>query len=300
MNTNQLEYFMLVYRTRSVSEAAAMIPMSTQGVNKSLRSLEKELGVGLFTIDANGNRVPTRYADALAEYASIVAEKHQALREEFSRIEAEDSAKIRISACAGIPRFAGNDLVGAFLKAHPTCKIQMHEMNDPSCDEALKHGMADIALTLIPFDPDLITKQLYSEGVYLWVNRSNPLFRHDTLTFEDLRGQRLSTSGEGIKLHTRLIDELAKRGIETKAIVESSEMFRHYQDALSNDMIGLTVENLANDALFCQSSDVRAIKLEGMQWTIGISRVPGRILAPHNQKFFDFTVQWFKEHRSSN
>lgn len=174
MNTDQLEYFMLVYRTRSASEAAAMIPMSTQGLNKSIRSLEKELGVSLFTIDANGGRIPTRYADALAVYAAHMEKERQELFEEYSRIDAERVRLVRLAACNGLPRFAGIDLVHDFKKSHPDIEVQMREMSDPSCDEAIKHGMADLALTLLPFDTGLVTTTLYSEGVYLWVNANNP------------------------------------------------------------------------------------------------------------------------------
>ena len=299
MNMDQLEYFMLVYRTRSVSEAAAMIPMSTQGLNKSIRSLEKELGVNLFAIDANGSRIPAQYAEALAIFAARIEKERQKLFEEYSRIDAERVRLVRLAACNGLPRFAGIDLVHDFKESHPDIEVQMREMSDPSCDEAIKHGMADIALTLLPFDPGLVTTTLYSEGVYLWVNTSNPLAARDSLTFEDLAGEKLSTSGEGIKLHTRLMDELRKRNIKIAGSVESPEMFRHYQDALSNGMIGLTVENLAKDELFCQSPEVRAIRLEGMQWTIGISHLHGRVLAPHNQEFLDFAIRWFKKHRPS-
>ena len=53
MYREQLEYFALAYRLGSFSAAAKRVPMSPQGIAKSVRSLEGELGVTLFEAAAN-------------------------------------------------------------------------------------------------------------------------------------------------------------------------------------------------------------------------------------------------------
>ncbi len=54
MHSEQLRFFKLLYQIRNASAAARLIPMSPQGLMKSIRSLETELGVPLFIIDKNG------------------------------------------------------------------------------------------------------------------------------------------------------------------------------------------------------------------------------------------------------
>lgn len=63
MNTEQLYYFELAYSEGSFSAAARKVPVSHQGLTKSIRSLERELGVALFTPDPEtGLPAPTPYA----------------------------------------------------------------------------------------------------------------------------------------------------------------------------------------------------------------------------------------------
>ena len=54
MNSEQLYYFQLAYSEGNFSAAARRVPMSLQGLTKSIRALERELGVTLFVPDPDG------------------------------------------------------------------------------------------------------------------------------------------------------------------------------------------------------------------------------------------------------
>ena len=72
MNTEQLYYFELAYTEGSFSAAARKVPVSHQGLTKSIRSLERELGVTLFAPDPDtGLPAPTPYAQELYEFVTV-------------------------------------------------------------------------------------------------------------------------------------------------------------------------------------------------------------------------------------
>ena len=60
MNLAQLEYFEAVYARRSYATAAKDIPMSHQGLLKSMVALQGELGVPLFCTAEGSSTVPLR------------------------------------------------------------------------------------------------------------------------------------------------------------------------------------------------------------------------------------------------
>ena len=68
MNFNQLEYFIALYQTRSVTKAAKSLFMTRQALSLGLSALEEELGVPLFIRMSSGLE-PTKEGEILFRYA---------------------------------------------------------------------------------------------------------------------------------------------------------------------------------------------------------------------------------------
>lgn len=79
MDFSNLEYFCQLYTHRSFSLAAEQIPMTTQGLRKSIRTLELELGASLCFSTKNGvqfteagERLYRFSLNALPQYHSLL------------------------------------------------------------------------------------------------------------------------------------------------------------------------------------------------------------------------------------
>lgn len=97
MNTEQLYYFELAYTEGSFSAAARKVPVSHQGLTKSIRSLERELGVTLFAPDPDtGLPAPTPYAQELYEFVTVFHSNLRLLNEAFKRLRGEESYTVRL------------------------------------------------------------------------------------------------------------------------------------------------------------------------------------------------------------
>lgn len=84
MNFNQLEYFIALYQTRSVTKAAKSLFMTRQALSLGLSAMEEELGVPLFIRMSSGLE-PTKEGEILFHYAS---EAIKARDEAVSQIQA--------------------------------------------------------------------------------------------------------------------------------------------------------------------------------------------------------------------
>ncbi|MBO4365179.1 MAG: LysR family transcriptional regulator [Eggerthellaceae bacterium] len=297
MNKDQLSYFTIVYRTRNIATAAAQVPMSTQGLSKSMRALESELGVPLFTIDANGGRIPTAYGDAFMRFAERVESEYDLMQHEFDRIRANEQRTIRLASALGVAGFAGEACATAFQQIHPDITVELTEYTDYHCDKKVREGAADLGLTLAPFDDDLITVPLYREHFFVWVNRANPLSQHETISMMDLHGQSLSDFSERLKCHATLMTLMEQAGAQAVLVNSTDEVFWHYQNAAENKALGLAVEHLTHERMFCQLPDVVAVPLEDMTWQIGLSYSPTRPLSEHERTFLDFAIEFFRHQR---
>lgn len=290
MYTEQLEYFKLAYGTRSFSAAAKQVPMSSQGLTKSIRALESELGVELFAADKAGALRPTAYADALIEFTRTYDSGFKALSEAFEHIRAAEKHTVRLGASLGIIGLLGHNFLDGFRRKHSDVIIEISEENDAACDEHLKLGATDLALTLAPFDRDFDTEPLYSAPICFWVPVKSALGKREKLTIADLDGKAIALPGKDFKCYHSITAACAAAGVEPKEIVPSSEIFWLYEYAIDERGLGFSVGPHADLPMFQISDKVRCVPLEGFSWTFGLSRVSERALETHEQNLHDYLV----------
>ena len=74
MRTEDLKYVMEVYKTRSISKAAARLNISSQGLGKAIRAFEDELGCELFIREHTGV-VPTQVCEYIYNDLSEILDR---------------------------------------------------------------------------------------------------------------------------------------------------------------------------------------------------------------------------------
>lgn len=281
-----MEYFTFVYQARNYSAAARMIPMSPQGLAKSIHSLESELGVSLF-IDVNGALTPTPYADTFLKYVNTWEQNHLMLKEEFDKIRAKEHHEIRLGTSLGIIGFIGTDFITTFEKKHPEISIVYNELNDTYCEEGLLRGTYDFAFTLAPYKKEFVTKELYATQVYLWINLKKSKSLSDKLSIEDLRDKSIAMPGKDFRIYETIMELCRSKGITLHEVYASNEIFWLYEYASQGKGFAFTLPHLMDLSVFAHNEDVTALPLDGVCWRFGISYVSSRQLLPHEKLFFE-------------
>ena len=295
MYTEQLDYFMLAYRYRSFSAAVKQVPMSSQGLTKSIRALENELGVTLFAVDANGRLNPTPFADELQKFASQFDENRTCLAEAFERIRALERHEIRLGTSLGIIGLFGPGFLESFHSSHPDTHVTINEDSDDVCEANLARGTYDLAFTLAPYDPDFETEELFATRVCFWVPSADSLANRGELSVADLAGRTIAIPGKDFKCYRSLLSECDAAGIEIAEIVPSSEIFWIYEYALHGSGLGFTIEPHTQLPMFQTSEEVVAIPCKELSWRFGISRLKGRDSTPPEQAFCTYTVEYARK-----
>lgn len=294
MDKDQLHYFSIAYRTHNFAAAARSIPMSTQGLIKSIRSLEAELGVPLFSKDENGMSIPTAYADELKAFADDWNQNHHQLMRSFRQIEANRNKTVLLGASLGIMGFLGSSFLEGFRKKFPDMDVSYAEMSDRLCDDGLVEERYGIGFTLAPYDSRFETVELYSTPVCLWVNESDPLSRKDILSIDDLNGKSLALPGDDYKCCRNILDRCREKDVKPATVLESSEMFWLYNFAYQNRGLAFSAEHLG-ELPFFSGGAVRCIPLEGVTWRFGISALPRHAFTEEEKSFRGFCIEYCKE-----
>lgn len=286
MNLVQLEYFEAVFQKRSYAAAAKAIPMSHQGLLKSINALQKELGVPLFSVEEGSTVVvPTAYAMAFHEFVEAVRAGRDQLEGEFARI-VRDSSTVRLGASTGVLGLLGLVFLRSFRSRNPALSVLEEEVADLRCDERLADGTFDLGLTVGPFDERFETVPLYRMDRYVWISRRDRLARRESVAIDDLAARRVGVVGPSHKNYEQLLKLAKIRGIEFARVDTSSELFWLSQYAHGSGCISFTAYHVVS--LFERDSEIVARRFEGLPWEFGISWLKGKSLSDQERALVDY------------
>jgi len=139
----QLEVFLAVARSESVSRAAEELGMSQSAVSGALADLEQQFGIQLF--DRIGKRL------RLNALGRSLRPRGQALEEQAQELETALSSRsnvgpLRIGATLTIGNYVAMPLVALFMAEHPGARIELQIANTAEITRKVQNFEIDIGL----------------------------------------------------------------------------------------------------------------------------------------------------------
>lgn len=294
MQDYQLYYFSTLYKDRNAQSAAGKIPLSRQGLIKSLVGLENELGVKLFDDLKAPYCTPTVYGDIFFEFVSSVLKDYARLKHEFSHLKKLEEGVIHVCAAIGINSNFAAKVFQKFEKDYPEARIIVDEMSDFQCDEKLLSNDFSLGFTAFPYNDSFETIQLYETERYIWLNKNNPLAQKEVLHLQDIKDLNIGIIGVSFKNYTDLIklaekDEVSLRHIET--IAEMSALY-NYASKKNNCSFTIPSVDWIFQELFVDTEAPNAlIPFDSLPWKFGISWLKDRTLTQIEKQFVDYCIK---------
>jgi len=139
----QLEVFLAVARSESVSRAATELAMSQSAVSGSLADLESQFEIQLF--DRIGKRLQ------LSELGHRVRSRAEALCEQAKELEAAFESrsgvgKLRVGATLTIGNYIAVPILARFLEANPNADIELEIANTAEIARKVENFEIDVGL----------------------------------------------------------------------------------------------------------------------------------------------------------
>lgn len=184
MDFRKVQFFLVAARLGNLTEAAASLDMSQPALSKSIKSLEKTLGVRLLERGRFGVSV-TPFGQALVQHGQVVEAE---MRHALAQIQAMRGAQGG-HVLIGCGPTEATRLLPLALKALAQDRPEIQVTVLYGLNEALmpwvKQGEVDFALSSVPgraSDPDLTHEHLLTESATVVARTGHPLSVHKMVT----------------------------------------------------------------------------------------------------------------------
>lgn len=218
-----LEAFWAVVQKGTVLEAAKMVNLTQTGVTQRIRSLEKQLGVTLFTRSRKGMRL-TQEGESLLRYVQAARDLEGDTLSKISGKKESSYFEVCISGPSTLMRSRIIPRISAEIKKNPKLRVRFDITDTDSVLGKLKTGFAQIgALPANQVGLELDSKVLSPEryilvGPTAWKKRKleDILSKEaivdfdpqDTMTLDLLKKYKLSGKAQKLRHYANNIDAL--------------------------------------------------------------------------------------------
>ena len=168
MKLNQLRALITVAKAGSIREAAMQMHLTQPALSKSIRELEREMGVELLIRNARGTTL-TPYGAAVVKRSKAVDNEISKMREEVNSLKGASGGRLSIGFT---PPAAGEplaDAISALRSLRPGLDLQLLELRPGQITDGLRDGSLDIGVISRYGQPSL--------GNFDW----QPLYELETL-----------------------------------------------------------------------------------------------------------------------
>jgi DNA-binding transcriptional LysR family regulator len=180
----QLEVFLAVARSDSVSKAAAELAMSQSAVSGALADLEDQFEIKLF--DRIGKRLE------LSELGRSMRARAEALHEQALEFEGQltrrtDMGLLRLGATLTIGNYLMVPMMARFVRQHAGARVTLHVANTAEIARKVENFELDVALVEGELQqPDLAVTRWRDDELVVFCAPQHPFAKKRALSDEDL------------------------------------------------------------------------------------------------------------------
>lgn len=276
MEIRQLKYFLQVCEDKNLSKAAEHLFITQQGLSHSIKSMEKELGVVLFTRSNHGVRL-TDTTEAIRADVEAFLGDYEMLRQKIQDAAKATKGEIKISIPPGVTAMVMPELMIGFRQAYPQIDLQIFEESDMTCEKMVMEEEVDLGCALEPVDQAVFDYYPFiEEDVFLFVNKRNPLSLRKTVSFEDLKDEKFLFIDQNHKWYYTFLKCCERAGFTPNIAHLSSQV--EVLASLVQQNAGVTFYHQMAAARFLDDNTtiVPLDKGSGFNWAAGFITRKGR------------------------
>lgn len=190
MNLRQLEYFVAIAESGSLTQAAERLLVSQPSLSQQIRALEAELGGALLERLPRGVRLTAAGQELLGEARATLAHSQRARRVVRRALELEAGqleVAVTSSASLGILPAVLRD----WQSRHPEIEVSLIEFpHRRALEEAARDGVGDIAVSSMPEAWSGQVERLGWEEIVLVLPDGDPLLEREAVDLRELADRR--------------------------------------------------------------------------------------------------------------
>jgi DNA-binding transcriptional LysR family regulator len=223
MDHHQVLNFLAICEEMSFSRAAARRFISQQGLSKSVKQLENDLGVPLFIRNHRGLEL-TEFGAFLRKASESYINQHDYIIDALRQLKDASASHLSIGIAIGSSMVLPPRFFSAFITENPDVKLEIKSFFEDTCLKSVREYNMDLALSPAPIDFSAFDSIHHVRNkLFLAVGKTHPLAGVPSVQLRDLRDEAV------ISLNTHnhpqlLLTELCMRhGFKPKILLSGSE-----------------------------------------------------------------------------
>lgn len=240
MNINQLRNFYEIYRFRNITRAAEELFITQQGLSRSVKSLEKELGVPLFLRTSSGV-LPTPYSEAIVDDVKSILEKERTIIHKLSNLK-NDCEKILTIDCNRmyLDYFPPGTQERLEKEMFPNVSFIYQQCDEAKALEHVSAGEVDLAFISAPVDDERFSVfPLKTYQIMALVPAKDSLYEKEEIFLKDLEGKKVITFSEEWNVYHQFIKACKSHAIEPNVVYKALDLFHMAFLCRENEGIGI-------------------------------------------------------------
>lgn len=299
MNIKDLNSFLQICKEKSITKAAKTLYISPQGLSKTIKNLEKELGAALFLRNTNGIEI-TECGYILEKKAKEILAELEGIRTDINHIKESVKGKIRLISSYGVLRYLTPDYIMEFRKENPNIGLSYEEYPDVCIDKKIYEEEGDIGFAIGPVDLkkfDAIPLKTFQ--LKLLVNKKNSLSGKKAIKYTDLINENLIIESNKFKLHEIFIQRCSEEGIKPNILFETNGFSLCHKLCKENKGVSITVDFINKDM---KENNVTVVPFEDKKciWTIYLIKKREKNYEECIEIFKKFVLKWIRTIEEEN
>jgi DNA-binding transcriptional LysR family regulator len=193
MEQRSLLNFLSACEEKNLTKAADRRFITRQGLSKSLRELEDEMGVPLFERSRKGVEL-TAYGRVLEKAARAWIGQHDYIIETIKAMKEESNSRLILGIADSIIWALPQCFFSGFLSAHPEIDLSIRTVPLTICQDYVLQQKLQLGIIGSPVDPDKFDSFLIrKKRLFLVVGKQHPLAGRKSKWLEALRGEEAIT-----------------------------------------------------------------------------------------------------------
>lgn len=173
MNINLIYSFLALCEYKNMSTASKHLNISQQGLSKQIKSLERELGIKLFSRNRLGMEL-TKCGLELEPLFKDNVKNYEKMLSIANNYKKSENKIIKVGVGQGVTSAIGLEFILDFYKLYPDIKIEIIELYDKDCENQLLIEKFDFAFLVYPFDKSKFKcKHVYTSTTYVAINNNH-------------------------------------------------------------------------------------------------------------------------------
>ena len=205
MEFRQIQYFIKLSESTSISQAAKELFISQQALSQSIKNLESELNTRLFLRTNQGIKLSKSGIYLKNKFLSVCAGYEEAVKESYQYFQIQQGT-ITIGVAPGVFRSLSANYLINFEKLYSGLKLEQVEFPDLDMEEYVLADSHRFALSTKPWqDRGLQYNPLHREKVFFIAHREHPLARQKEIHVSQL--VKMASQKQGILLCVKHVYE---------------------------------------------------------------------------------------------